>query len=360
MRQRRDPRRERDARRLPSANRPRFSQTKGTFVSAQAASVQIETPTQSPPRKIDTPAFLVLAIAGPDTDLDAPETRAVIAAARTICDGQDGAVCLLSTSAEDKFGQAGADRVILTEPGHISVTNLAALAGAFEVTHLIFPETPYSGDLARRVAARLGSRFLAGVEHIAGGQAHSPARGGQSELVAPLSQVISVSVPHFEALSVEPGEARLLQADLTAEPEKAPGLIWQHLPIQPDEVTLAEAEFILGGGDGITDWEAFSDLGVQIGAAIGGSRVVCDAGHLPRNRQIGASGTIVTARCYLAMGISGAPQHLQGVTDVPHIVAVNTDLHAQMVKRADLAIIADAQDVMPALIDLLAEAGPEK
>ena len=87
-----------------------------------------------------------------------------------------------------------------------------------------------------------------------------------------------------------------------------------------------------------------------LGATRGGSRVVCDAGHLPRDRQIGASGTLVTARCYFALGIAGAPQHLQGITEVKHVIAVNTDLHAEMIKRADLAIVADAQAVMPALI----------
>jgi electron transfer flavoprotein alpha subunit len=65
---------------------------------------------------------------------------------------------------------------------------------------------------------------------------------------------------------------------------------------------------------------------------------------------VGASGSLVTARCYLAFGISGAPQHLQGITEVKHVLAINTDLHAEMIKRADLAIIADAQDIMPALI----------
>ena len=85
------------------------------------------------------------------------------------------------------------------------------------------------------------------------------------------------------------------------------------------------------------------------GAAEGGSRVVCDAGLLPRGRQVGASGSLVEPRCYLAFGIAGAPQHLQGIARCERVLAVNTDLHADMVKRADLAIIADAQEVMPAL-----------
>ena len=66
---------------------------------------------------------------------------------------------------------------------------------------------------------------------------------------------------------------------------------------------------------------------------------MADAGHLPRNRQIGASGTLVKPRCYLAFGIAGAIQHLQGIQHCEHVVAVNTNIHAEMVKRSDLAVI---------------------
>jgi electron transfer flavoprotein alpha subunit len=105
----------------------------------------------------------------------------------------------------------------------------------------------------------------------------------------------------------------------------------------------------------VTDWDSFAELAAALGATQAGSRIVCDAGYLPRDRQVGASGTVVTARCYLAFGIAGAPQHLQGITEVKHVIAVNTDLHAAMIKRADLAIVADAQQVMPALIRYVRE-----
>jgi electron transfer flavoprotein alpha subunit len=103
----------------------------------------------------------------------------------------------------------------------------------------------------------------------------------------------------------------------------------------------------------VTDWTAFHALAEVLGAAEGGSRVVCDAGLLPRERQVGASGTLIQARCYLAFGISGAPQHLQGIVRCEKVVAINTDLHAEMVKRGDLSAIKDAQAVMPALTRLL-------
>ena len=76
---------------------------------------------------------------------------------------------------------------------------------------------------------------------------------------------------------------------------------------------------------------------------------------MPRAAQVGASGTVLEATCYLALGIAGAPQHLQGVAKCEHVVAVNTDLHAAMIERAGLAIVQDAQAVMPALLAALAE-----
>ena len=115
---------------------------------------------------------------------------------------------------------------------------------------------------------------------------------------------------------------------------------------------LPEADFIVSAGNGVTDWADFHAVAAALGAAEGGSRVVCDAGMLPRERQVGASGSLVEPRCYLAFGIAGAHQHLQGIVRCERVLAINTDLHAEMVKRADLAIVADAQKVMPALARL--------
>jgi electron transfer flavoprotein alpha subunit len=129
------------------------------------------------------------------------------------------------------------------------------------------------------------------------------------------------------------------------------------LPIDPDAVPLSEALLVCGAGNGVTDWSAFRDVAGALGAARAGSRVICDAGLLPRDRQVGASGTSVTAHCYLAFGISGAPQHLQGIARCENVIAVNTDPHAPIMKRADLAIVADAKAVMLALAHLLGSSG---
>ncbi|HSI39163.1 MAG TPA: FAD-binding protein, partial [Xanthobacteraceae bacterium] len=128
------------------------------------------------------------------------------------------------------------------------------------------------------------------------------------------------------------------------------------VPADPATVPLAEADFVVSAGNGVSDFALFRALVAALDATPGASRMVCDAGLMPRGAQVGASGTVLDARCYFALGIAGAPQHLQGVARCEHVVAVNTDLHAAMVERAGLAVVADAQKVMPALLALL-EAG---
>ena len=111
---------------------------------------------------------------------------------------------------------------------------------------------------------------------------------------------------------------------------------------------------MIAAGAGIREIDRFLDLAAALGATPAASRALCDAGLMPRTAQVGASGTVLTGACYIALGIAGAPQHLQGIGTVPHVIAVNTDLHAAMIARAELAIVADAHPVMHALRRLLA------
>jgi electron transfer flavoprotein alpha subunit len=118
-------------------------------------------------------------------------------------------------------------------------------------------------------------------------------------------------------------------------------------------LALADSDFVVSAGNGIRDFDLFRTVAAALGGTPGASRVVCDSGDMPRAAQVGASGTVLAADCYLAFGIAGAPQHLQGIAGCAHVLAVNTDLHAAMVERAELSIVADAHPVMAALLRLL-------
>jgi electron transfer flavoprotein alpha subunit len=145
--------------------------------------------------------------------------------------------------------------------------------------------------------------------------------------------------PPHEVEPQEPISAPLRRGVLSAAPMK----------IDAAEIPLGQAGVVIAAGNGVSDFNGFLQLARALRATPGASRVVCDAGFLPRALQVGASGNVLDADVYIAFGISGAPQHLQGIGKVDHVVAINTDLHAAMIARAELAIIGDAQELMPAL-----------
>ena len=121
--------------------------------------------------------------------------------------------------------------------------------------------------------------------------------------------------------------------------------------VDPAQIPMAEAEFILSGGNGVKDWALFHQAAAALGATEGASRVAVDDGFMGRERQVGASGIWVTARVYVAVGISGAIQHLQGIGACDKVVAINLDPSCDMIKRADLSVIGDSAAILQALIE---------
>lgn len=125
----------------------------------------------------------------------------------------------------------------------------------------------------------------------------------------------------------------------------------ERMSLPSHEIPLAEAEFIVSAGNGVKNMETFHRFAKVLDATVGGSRVVVDDGKLPRSCQIGATGQLVKASVYLGIGISGAIQHLQGIKDCNYVIAVNVDETCDLVKRADLAVIEDAETWMQSVID---------
>jgi electron transfer flavoprotein alpha subunit len=329
---RRDPRAERGAR-TPTA----------------AAAVQ----TVESVRVIADPAYLILAVVDQPDGRLSPHDRDVLGAARALADAGGGAVAALGRADGPDFGAAGADRLAIV-PATDAETRAAVLARAVAVLaprHVLLPDTiPGGGDIGRRVAARLGLRLAGNVVDLAPERVARRAHGGAEDWTGPPPPILLLAAEAALPHAGPRHEARPLALDVPPAAPRVRDL--GPVPVDAATLPLAEADVILAAGNGVTDWEAFHRLARALGATEGGSRVVCDAGHLPRDRQVGASGTLVEPRCYLAFGIAGASQHLQGIAKCERVVAVNTDLHADMIKRADLAIVADAQAVMPALADL--------
>lgn len=283
----------------------------------------------------------------------------VFGAARFIADPHGAHVIALNSSrSEIDWSRAGADRVIDVSAmaadryaPEMLAQAIATLIQRGGIRHVILPDTNTGGgDVGRRVAAALNEDVASAVVVIEEKTLMRSGDGGARYFRGPIPRIVLLAPEGADPVKQRYEASGLPMPEIPKEFRIVDrGLIAAAVESQP----LAECDFILAGGLGISDWKAFRHLAFRLGAAIAGTRPVCDAGLLSRDRQVGASGVLVDPRCYVAFGISGAPQHLQGIAKCRHVVAVNTDPHADMLRRADLAIVADAGSVATAMLALL-------
>jgi len=306
------------------------------------------------PRRIfvDNPEFYVFAVGDAPGGVLSRHDRQVLGAARMLAGGKGAVVFFAAT--QEAAGPLGADRFMALPGGYDPEAAAAVLAVAvqrYAPRHVLFPESADGGDLARRVAALMGAPLFDNVEAISAASAIRPAAGRRVEWRAAPGLVMTIAADMVAPYHGVPHEVAALEP--VAAPVRRGILAAAALAVDAAEIPLGQASVVLSAGNGVKDFQGFLQLAGAMRATPGASRVVCDAGLLPRGLQVGASGTVLDADVYIAFGISGAPQHLQGIGKVEHVVAVNTDLHAAMIARAELAIIADAQAIMPALLEAL-------
>jgi len=276
----------------------------------------------------------------------------------------DGAVVAiaLGEAREATFDTAGADRLIhLTEvhgepvSGYCPERKLAVLQAVeseFKPRYWLFPDSVNGGaDLGARLAARLGERPAVHAWQV--DTEHTVCRGGSqlTDWHRPTSRVMLLAEECALPIDETRHEAKPLE--LSTIPTVTPQIEdLGPVEVDPSKIALGEAEFILAAGNGVRDWDQFHAVATALGATEGASRVAVDDGNMPRFRQVGATGTWVTARVYIAVGISGAIQHLQGIGQCDKVVAINLDDGCDMIKRADLSVIGSSQDVLGELLAL--------
>lgn len=317
-------------------------------------SVSIEV--QVPLHQVAAPAFFIAVVPDMIGGRLSSHDRDVLGLARQLA-GADGAVLavVFGEVKETAFDRAGVDRLLLLDSEGYApeqqVLSLRAVDNQFAPRHWLLPDSRSGGgELGRRFAAGVGERPATRVWQVKGDQCVGRAGAGLQDVTRVVPRIILAAVECAEPVSETRHEVISVQLSTTVVPCLARIEDLGAVEVDPAAIPMAEAEFILSGGNGVKDWELFHRAAAALGATEGASRVAVDDGFMGRERQVGASGTWVTARVYVAVGISGAIQHLQGIGACDKVVAINLDPACDMIKRADLSVIGEGGAILQALI----------
>jgi electron transfer flavoprotein alpha subunit len=221
---------------------------------------------------------------------------------------------------------------------------------------LVLPASPDGRDLAPVLAHLLQRPLLDGAVRVGDDGGTCTRWGGRTRddvtVDGPFVATLQPGVRGLPPTDDTAPSPAVRVADLAPDDTTPAARVLAVLPPDVGTMDLAEAPRIVGGGAGLDAPERFEQLGAvarALGASMGGTRVVTDRGWIGHERQIGTTGVAVDPEVYLAFGISGAVQHTAGLGDPAHVVSVNLDPHCPMMQRADLAIVADANEVVDAL-----------
>jgi electron transfer flavoprotein alpha subunit len=272
-----------------------------------------------------------------------------------------------------QLGQHGADVVIAVEHAGLAnyspeaVTATAAeriKAGGYRAA--IFSTSAQGRDLAPRVAARLGVSVVTDVIafEVEGDTivVRHPINIGKviATLAISGNPAVIAMRPNVIAPAQNPKTGRVEAAQPAIDPASARVKVVETRQGGGDKLDLAEAPVVIAGGRGLKAAENFKlveDLASAFGnAAVGATRAVTDDGWRPHSDQIGQTGRLVSPELYIAVGISGAVQHLAGMRTSKTIVAINKDKDAPIFKVADYGIVGDVFEVVPALTEAIREA----
>jgi electron transfer flavoprotein alpha subunit len=246
---------------------------------------------------------------------------------------------------------------------------LAELAETRGATLVLLPDDAWSREVAARMAGLLGAPCAIGCR----GLSHSEGQlrfqrelyGGavSGEFVACCDRLVATVVPasvSTQGLALEPVTAETLEV-AALPPSPAARLLERGKPEAP-EASLERARRIVSGGRGIGGAEGFeqlANLAERIDAQVGASRPPCDVGWIHASRLVGITGRTATPELYLAVGISGSPQHRSGMADAETVVAINTDDAADIFRFADYGVVGDWREVVSGMLEALAAPASE-
>jgi len=297
-----------------------------------------------------------------------PISLEALGAARTLADARSCQVVALATEVMEldaaSLGAAGADRILVADATQHSADGAAATAARVAKEtgcDLVLTGATVRGrDLGARIAALLGCGLAADciaidnsdpaapifTRPVFAGKANRQLRLLGDHGVATLRGNFFAAAGRSAEATMETIAAEVGVSQVVAVSAKSGG--------RPD---VSEAIRVVSGGRGLgsaDNWTILENLADALGAGLGASRAVVDAGWRPHSEQVGQTGKTVAPELYIACGISGAIQHLAGMTGSKVIVAINKDASAPIFQHASYGIVGDVNEVLPALTEALA------
>ncbi|GAC90734.1 electron transfer flavoprotein subunit alpha [Anoxybacillus flavithermus NBRC 109594] len=293
-----------------------------------------------------------------------------ISAAKTIAEGGEVVAVAVGASVRSLAPELiayGADRVIVVEHEKLATYTPDGYAQALQAVveqekpeGIVFGHTALGKDLSPKLAAKWQSGLVSDVVAV-------EATGGNIVFTRPIYSgkafekkivtdgLMFVTVRPNNIAPLEKDESRTGSVvDVQVDIKDLRTIVRDIVRKTAEGVDLSEAKVIVAGGRGVKSAEGFEplkELANVLGGAVGASRGACDAGYCDYSLQIGQTGKVVTPDLYIACGISGAIQHLAGMSNSKVIVAINKDPEANIFKVADYGIVGDLFEVVPLLIE---------
>jgi len=287
--------------------------------------------------------------------------------------GQSVSAILLGSNIKEKapeLGKYGADKVIVADDKRLAtyttdayISVIAQLAQSGEPAIILLGASVQGKDLSGRLAARLGVGMaqdcvdfslengnLVAKRPIYAGKAYATVTFKDSvpQIATARPNVLELNEPD------ESKSAEVVDAEFSLDDSQLKTKVTEILQAEGAKVDLTEAERIVSGGRGMKGPENYTileELADLIDATVGASRSAVDSGWRPHSDQVGQTGKVVSPNLYIACGISGAIQHLAGMSTSKYIVAINKDPEAPIFQKADYGVVADLFDVVPALTE---------
>lgn len=301
----------------------------------------------------------ILVIAEHDNNAIKPSTLNSVGAAVQL---EGDVMLLVAGSGSEPVAEAGAriagvSKVLHAEAAHYEhglAEELAPLvvARSAGVSHILAPASTFGKNLMPRVAALLDVGMVADIVRIESADTFvRPIYAGNALATVRSNdaiKVISVRTTNFDAAAAEGGTA-VVESIGVSTPAGISAFVGQE-GVESERPELTSASIVISGGRGFGSGDNFKlldDIADKLGAAIGASRAAVDAGYVPNDYQVGQTGKIVAPDLYIAVGISGAIQHLAGMKESKVIVAINKDEEAPIFEVADYGLVADLFQALP-------------